>query len=142
MNADEMEAGFEFDTLIAEWIEQKPYITYPSEIIIAREMSGEITYSEKRAWVLTCNYGTGDTPVWMPRKFSQDIAAVWEVVERMLEKERVILLDNDRHEHLFGPWRCTFVHEDFVDYWWDAGWTGCAATPQLAICRATLKAVQ
>ena len=143
MNADELKAGLEFDTLIAEWIEQKPYFVHPAATIIAREMSGEITYSKKRAWILTCNYGKGDIPVWMPCSFSENIAVAWKVVEKLVDEGHCpgLLFDDNGHWALplegaqnvtIGPDPQDIATTFFVNavMWAD--------TAPLAICHAVL----
>ena len=67
---------------------------------------------------------------WDPKPYSTDIAAVWEVVEKLHQDYHDIQLENDCEEHTEDVW---FVQIMPI--------RAKAPTAPLAICRAALKAV-
>ena len=151
MDIDKLEAGRELDALIAELIEQKPYITYPPEIIISQEMSGEVTYSKRRAWILTCNYGKGDIPTWLPRPFTSEWCVVGDLVMELSSQGFLICLFDElgydilEDGRVVRMWRCEFMDEGAhaQELSREEIWKGIeqADTAPLAICRAALKAL-
>ena len=151
MDIDKLEAGRELDALVAEWIESKPCIVHSATIIIAREMSGETTYSDRRGWIQTCNYGTGDVPVWLPRPFSSKMTAAWDLVMELSSQGFLIcLFDELGYEvlesgHVVRMWRCEFMDEGAhaQELSREEIWKGIeqADTAMLAICHAALNAI-
>ncbi len=124
-----MEAGRELDALVAEKVmgEPRPTGNVPDGVL-----AGVTTSSSGGGnWVgTTTGFTSGDEPVWLPKPYSTDIAAAWEVVGK------------------FAGSNCTetpieiFGNEDGT---WDVVLCGFheahADTVQLAICLAALKAV-
>jgi hypothetical protein len=111
MKDTELVAGRELDALVAErvmgWVQEEPQPHPVNSFAI---------------------YFGGPPP------YSTDIAAAWQVVERMREQEYSIALDSDTW--LKHPYAVHFIGGN-------SGCVSCTAdTAPLAICRAALKAVE
>ena len=71
------------DALVAEKVMGEPMPTDVPDDIIGLIMRSQP--SPGGAWVCVVRYADGDVPTWEPRRFSANIAAAWEVVEKILE---------------------------------------------------------
>lgn len=120
MNVDEMEAGRELDALIAQHV-----------------MGCKVLGSAMTGFFCGCSPETHrDKDSFLPR-FSADIAAAWEIVEKIkATSSRGYVLDFIRGEWTVGLRACGDAGEPEL-YGPDAG---CAEEAPLAICRAALKA--
>ena len=129
MNVDEMPAGQELDVLIAE------------------KVLGWIRHEQETEWdhIISVHWTmpNSTTVLDFPR-FSQDIAAAWEVVEQITRPYGVSL-------RLVGPeyaddwtfssgWHATFIESRYT--FTDVGEGSTADTASLAICRAAYKFVE
>lgn len=123
------EAGRELDALIAERV-----MGYEVSRIRAGALLVEVYAIERRDEahpsfdVVMCNY----YPVSV-RRYSTDIAAAWEVVEKLNETERWPTIQFGPSEDGDLRWWVTLVNPADADVY--------AETAPLAICRAALKAV-
>ena len=70
-------------------------------------------------------------------RYSTDIAAAWEVVEKLRNDGRFLQLDSLGFDG--EQWRCFFALTEIEEEKFP--WVGEADTAPLAICRAALKAV-
>ena len=125
MNTDEMPAGRELDALVAEKV--MGFCLCPYDPKWMRADTGSGIWIDGDTWRCTDHGKPAFTP-W--RSYSTDIAAAWEVVEKMREdyEPRIELWDEG--------WEVTILTGT------DRGSaSGRALTAPLAICRAALKAV-
>ncbi len=118
-----MIAGKELDALISDEIFSKPFRKPTHGPCCTCQVCG---YAND--WDCQCG-------------FSESNSRAWEIVDKLDERDFILMLDSMRHSPLLGKWRATFVNKDFSDYWEDAGWTEYGDTPSLAICLAALKLV-
>ncbi len=126
INIDKLEAGPELDALVAEkvfgkkvhWRNDKwPFIKRPS------------TNWEFLGSILGCL--PPECPPRLPR-FSEDIAAAWEVVEKLLQMGMPVdLSSSEKGVHKAKVW----TNSTILTVPWQE-------TAPLAICRAALKAVE
>lgn len=138
LNANEHTPGPTLDALVAEKV-----MGWKADGIYWRDESGRV--KERREAVMF-------EIRWSP---STDIAAAWEVGEKL--RERFFVFSIDRIETPDGTiWSCEFQPKDFHSFWRHASsWEveECAVngpcanlcnadTAPLAICRAALKAVE
>lgn len=117
MNIDEMPAGREIDALILELIFEKKACHCKSDPSMC-------AFGPNHC--LTCDG-------WMPRFHSTNIAAAWEVVEKLGQKELNFFIESCKPHY---NWWAQFVPHNKDDEV-----HGEADTAPLAICRAALKAV-
>lgn len=83
------------------------------------------------SWTLTTSgYDSGDHLLWEPRPYSTDIAAAWQVVEKMADRWYVTV------EGIRGHWEAELVHHDVARPIRDS-----AVTAPEAISLAALRAV-
>jgi len=92
-------------------------------------------------WQMVCDdCGDGVDSTGTPNecpKFSSDIAAAWEVVEKLKPTHRQVVIDRHRGEDLQEEqWGVAFVTNTGVSIFRER-----APTAPLAICKAALKAV-
>ncbi len=122
MNADEMSAGRELDSLVAEKV--MGFTVYQSFLDLAAAMPvfPALVWHEEH-W----NIVYGDGNAWKTWEPSTDIAAAWQVVEHFGVIEIF-------HTFEHSPWLVRIP----VDVYYN----GEADTTPLAICRAALKAVK
>ena len=113
MNYDEIPPGREMDALVAE------------------KVMGWIRYNDSQGWPSGAKH-TGNRRRSYPR-YSTDIAAAWEVVEKLLRDngELVVAIQSDDHD-----WVCT-IRDDPLNI---VGYSRSPTAP-LAICRAALMTV-
>ncbi len=129
-----MEPGRELDALVAELFGEKPDVS-PTEDSLWLIRRG----SDNGGWLRSitgsdpddCNLMVVD---WLPRPFSTDIAAAWEVVEKLLGRFQFTL--NSLEDGLgwyaeFGAWN-EKIYQAYDEN---------AETVPHAICLAALKAV-
>ena len=109
MNYDDMPAGRELDALVAE----------------------KVMGQETTEWTDGLG-GTGVTFFAPVEPYSTDIAAAWEVAEKLIQTLG-IAVEQPFHD---GIWRCTIFGL------WPKKWVCHGETAPLAICRAALKAVE
>lgn len=129
MSIDEMPAGRELDALVAEKVmgfvrvadDTSDYhgVRHGTEVLLP---PGETLHS-LREWLPRS--GPIAFGYFVTQRYSTDIAAAWQVVERMRNPD--FRLNKD------GDWGCSFGGE--------LRFVGLAPTAPLAICRAALKAV-
>ena len=120
MNIDELPAGRELDALVAE-----------------RVMGWHITDAIKKPGQDDYGVAPGQVGVlWVVRvpDYSTDIAAAWQVVERLIKLDAFVSLDYDFQNVDSEKWSVTFITRKAIDC--ESG-----ETAPLAICRAALKAV-
>lgn len=120
MNVNEMEAGRELDALVAQHV-----------------MGCKVLGSELTGFFCGCSPETHrDKDGFLPR-FSTDIAAAWEIVEKVkATSSRGYVLDFLRGEWTVGLRACGDAGEpELYDHC-----AGCAEEAPLAICKAALKA--
>ena len=128
-----MEAGRKLDALIAEHVmgEPRPTGNVPDGVL-----AGVMTSNSGGGnWIgTTTGYTAGDEPVWLPKPYSTDISAAWEVVEKMRADKLSITLT--------GYW------EGSTGKWWvnvldnvETVATVRTDTAPHAICLAALEAV-
>ena len=140
---DALPTGRELDVLVAEKVfgEAKP----SGNPINTGSISGIWNCFESwggQAWTAEFSRETHDW-CFVPRPFSIDIAAAWEVVEKVWERipktpygvYRFLL---NRYDYN-GSYVCEFALDEQGD--WRTHSVGKADTAPLAICRAALKAV-
>ncbi len=70
-------------------------------------------------------------------KYSTDIAAAWQVVEKLKERAQVHLLGGPDDEGGCEEWTCGIMSFGYRPFQ-DQKWNGRAETAPLAICRAAL----
>lgn len=181
--ADEMEAGRALDELIAvrvmgfacvhqrervpaevvavriarDWKEQ--YGTEcPPEYALATAAYEQYEADYPECWCAKCHERmNGGVAGWSVSKYSTDLVAAWEVVEKLAERGLWIDLTDMRHGCYrnddvtsFVGWRAEISDIDHDDEhgpvpicheYTDEPWSADAATAPLAICRAALKAI-
>jgi len=159
MTIENMPAGREMDALVAEKVmeEQRPARTGNEMDALRGSISGIPSESANGSWFLTTTgFEDGDSPIWLPKPYSTDIAAAWEVVEKIRElrhaaNESLRTAVDEEGE----PSGEIYDHIAFaLELWPDcSGWdvniydppamyaTAKADTAPLAICRAALKAM-
>jgi len=71
-------------------------------------------------------------------RYSQDISAAWEVVEKIIAMSYTVLVSNGKHSPQSQKWHCIITIIPQQGGYRD----GYADTAPLAICRAALKAVE
>jgi hypothetical protein len=131
---ENMPASREIDALVAEFImgEKKPIYLHSHPIVT------QTKYSINMSWYCLPEYEKGDVCEWIPKPYSTDIAAAWEVVETFDRKSWDVsvssLTDNDDE-----VWEVFFA-EYFEDGVGRIG-KASAETAPLAICRAALIAM-
>jgi hypothetical protein len=133
MDIDLMPAGREMDALVAEKVmgEPKPIIVDDWDSVFSRWLDGCPIESPKEAWLEACLYEHGDTQEWIPRPFSTDIAAAWQVMEKLKDKFFCGI------EFCGDCWQASMQErEGGLDYV-----EGNADTAPIAICRVALKAM-
>ncbi|MBA1335873.1 MAG: hypothetical protein HPY66_1691 [Firmicutes bacterium] len=138
MDIKDMPAGPEIDDLVCRIMEEKP-VNIKTFAQLEQEDGGNygcwsIT-SPSGWWKINIDWGDirkegrqYEIPDWKSAyEFSDDIAAAWEVVEQMKNKELYMRLFQD------GSYGCFFTEPPQVTVW--------AETAPLAICRAALMAI-
>ena len=126
MTIDEMPAGREITALIAEKV-----MSLGREIRLRGETSTVTIYSDNPWWQDGAQTQADVVMYGGPKPYSTDIAAAWEVTEKMRAANWHIELSTCAE--MKGPWYCHF-QEATLAYAY-------ASTAPLAICRAALKAV-
>lgn len=114
-DVDKLEAGPKLDALVAEKVMGWEVGPHTADPLVARF---------KFRWKLPNDAGYGDEP---PPEYSTDIAAAWEVVEKLCASGDFCLLTPLG----FGGngWACKMMDDDY---------NATALTAPLAICRAAL----
>lgn len=149
MDIDKLEAGRELDALAAEYIFDlrvdviKPDWYDREVMLFISHESGLVVYSYDSNGCNAMMYrnrlnevdGVADPLPY----FSEDIAAAWEVVERLLSDGLVFLLNFLDVPYEPIGWHGCF-HGGWGNFKTDYHAFGCETAP-LAICRAALKAV-
>ena len=80
-----MEAGREFDTLVAEKVMGHSMPDFIPEHALGLYLAGTPIHYD--SWTCVCRYDEGDTLKWVPDPYSSDISAAWQVVEKMIGQE-------------------------------------------------------
>lgn len=132
-----MKAGRELDRLVAEKVMKQPKPPYVHTCHIQPIRDG--------IWVCHPYYERGDECAWEPIPFSTDIAAAWQVVERLCNwdvDDNMLILKGQ------GPDIEREPPNGKAQSWWDAEINGTwgkalaeAPTAPHAICLAALKAI-
>lgn len=155
-----MNAGRELDALVAEKVmgEKRPAPTnnevFARDALIGTIMGNPIP-SEDGAWRSITSFDAGDEPEWIPRPYSTDIAAAWEVLERISEQGWCLELADYRNSRKVdepGWWwelgRWEEIKDEYapremthgLTHYWELD--GGASAAPLAICLAALHAVE
>ena len=128
------------DALVAEKVMGEPQPTANVPLGIAFT-PWHTSASEGGNWYgTTTGYDSGDEPIWMPRPYSTDIGAAWEVVERITGHLSLYVTVGNTASfpssiHYLKPWVCVIgIHEKPVALIQ-------AKTAPHAICLAALKTV-
>ena len=121
-----MEPGPELNELVALKVFGQPRPMYVHEPHIEPIWNGH--------WVCSPDYDEGDVCNWKARDFSGDIAAAWQVVEKMVGSHYCDwTLDMTWYD---GPnYTMRFLHAD-------ATYEGFGMTAPEAVCKASLLAVE
>ena len=126
------------DAEIAEKVmgEPKPTGNVPDGVLAGVTTSS----SDGGNWIgTTTGYTAGDEPVWLPKPYSEDIAAAWEVVEKLKADHIEPLIEWDEEDQ---EW---YVHLSRYNTETECSEPICnahAPTAPHAICLAALKALE
>jgi hypothetical protein len=135
-------AGRGLDAEVAERVMGEPMPVYTSgDAVLARQLAGDVTRSELGCWTEVCRYDEGDVPRWIPRPFSTDIAAAWEVVEHMEARWWWFALETFPNPHGINDGATVTARFKATAMPGQHDGVGKAEDAPLAICRAALKAL-
>ena len=127
MDVDKLEAGPGTDALVAETVMGWQTVPNPDGSLSVFNQADEYLY------LIGCEESYPDcAPPWRP---STDWAAAGEVIEKLHSPDASITLETGIRNGE-SVWWCVFIIDD------DRHKYAAADTPQLAICRAALKAVK
>lgn len=76
-----MEAGTTLDILVNENVMDYPIPDFIPENALELYLAG--TPFHCNGWSCICIYSEGDVPKWVPDKYSTNISAAWQVVDKM-----------------------------------------------------------
>ena len=137
MNINKMEAGPELDALIAEkvmglapcthWLEGSGSFSIIHEDECDAPVHGQCHDAQSDRWT---------------HKYSADIKAAWEVVQKLYEKGLIVCITLDRDEQRYGPVECCIEDDKRKKRDDTTVALAHALTAPLAICRAALKVVE
>ena len=133
-----MEPGPELDALVAEKVMEHPRPDFIPEDALDLYLAGDPIHHD--SWTCVCRYDEGDTPKWIPDRYSRDISAAWRIVEKLTEEwtkrnkpvSIEVSYDCGAYEARIETWR------ENKHYWKEQIFSGsCEAAPE-AICKAAL----
>ena len=89
-----LEAGRDLDALVAEHVlgEPRPLPTLGYDEFM-RNLTGDYRpLSPSKAWIAVWVYNNGDVQEWVPRPFSTEIEAAWDVVKALRSSQAQAVL--------------------------------------------------
>jgi len=95
-----MKPGPELDALVAEKVMNHPMPDFIPEDALDLYLVGEPIHHD--SWMCVCRYDEGDTPKWVPDRYSTDISAAWRVALKA-ELESVPVFETERES---AEWIC------------------------------------
>lgn len=134
---EQLEAGRELDALVAEKVmgEAEPVYVPGWNQVFTATFNGDALWSEKGNWYWICDGNKDDGVFCYPRPFSKDIAAAWQIVEKMAENDISLHLAEVVPSSDAIVWEVMFSGRDISDTY------TCEMSVPFAICLAALKAV-
>lgn len=109
-----VKVGKELDKLVAIEVMGEPIPEFTPPNALDLQLVGPPIKSPKGNWLSRCKYEEGDIPIWYPLPFSTDIAAAWQVIDKMKEME-----DGKGNQLLC----CLKIHCDIPGEVWDIFWS-------------------